>query len=220
MASEPRIIRAQNVAPQPWRNGGGQTRELLVWPERWQATRQESAPWQLRISLAEVGRSGPFSAYPGVQRWFAVVEGAGVRLSLAGAQHRVDAASAPLHFPGELPVDCELLDGPTRDLNLMTAGGGGQMRPARAGRPWRSDHAVRGLFTRVAGTWRDDRGRERSLAPQSLLWMEGAAGSAWDFLPGMGTDGGTADGMDGNGAGDGPAGWWLAFAPAAAMGGA
>ena len=26
------IIQADNVAPQAWRNGGGQTRELLVWP--------------------------------------------------------------------------------------------------------------------------------------------------------------------------------------------
>jgi environmental stress-induced protein Ves len=214
MSSEPRIIRAQDLPPVAWRNGGGQTRELLVWPGRSRQQVQGPYPWQLRVSLADVSQGGPFSAYPGVQRWFAVVEGAGVRLAFADAVHRLDARSAPLHFAGELPVDCELLDGPTRDLNLMTAGGTGQMRPARSGRLWRSDLPLRGLFTRVAGTWSDDRGRRRLLAAQSLLWMEGAPGSAWDFLPGVGEDGGAPDGLDWSGVGEGPPGWWLAYTPA------
>jgi environmental stress-induced protein Ves len=34
----------------------------------------------LRISVAEITRDGPFSAFAGVQRWFAVLEGAGVML--------------------------------------------------------------------------------------------------------------------------------------------
>jgi len=219
MGSEPRIVRAQDQPPQAWRNGGGQTRELLVWPGRARpATAAPGAgayPWRLRISLADVSRGGPFSAYPGVQRWFAVVEGAGVRLAFPTAAHRVDAQSAPLHFGGELPVDCELLDGPTRDLNLMTAGGTGLMRPARAGRLWRSALPLRGLFTRVAGTWSDDHGRRRSLAAQSLLWVDGAAGSAWDFLPGV--DGAVPDGLDWEGDGAGPPGWWLGYAPEAGI---
>jgi environmental stress-induced protein Ves len=214
MGSEPRIIRAQDLPPQAWRNGGGQTRELLVWPGRGRPPAQGRYHWQLRVSLADVTRGGPFSPYPGVQRWFAVVEGAGVRLAFPGAVHRVDAHSAPLHFAGELPVDCELLDGPTRDLNLMTAGGTGHMRAARAGRLWRSDLPLRGLFTRVAGIWNDDRGRRRTLAALSLLWMDGTAGSAWDFLPGVSEDPGGQDRFDGAG-GDGPPGWWLDFAPAA-----
>ena len=160
MGTQPRIVRAQDIPPQPWRNGGGQTRELLVWPARGQPGNSGgSYPWQLRISLADVSRSGPFSAYPGVRRWFAVVQGVGVRLAFPGAVHRVDAGSAPLHFAGELPVDCELLDGPTRDLNLMTAGGTGHMRAARTGRLWRSDLPQRGIFTRVAGVRSADRGR-------------------------------------------------------------
>jgi len=170
----------------------------------------------LRVSLADVNRSGPFSAYPGVRRWFAVVEGAGVRLAFPGAVHRVDAASAPLHFSGELAVDCELLDGPTRDLNLMTVGGAAQMRPVRTGRLWRSDLPLRGLFTRVAGTWSDDRGRRRNLAAQSLLWMDVAAGNAWDFLPGVVEDSSGTGGLDWGGNGGGPPGWWLGYDPAAA----
>jgi environmental stress-induced protein Ves len=59
---------------QTWRNGGGSTRELLAWPE--------AGAWQLRISVAEITRDGPFSAFAGVQRWFAVLRGDGVRLRL------------------------------------------------------------------------------------------------------------------------------------------
>ena len=45
------------------------TRELLA----------EPAPnWRWRISVADIQGSGAFSAYPGVSRWFAVVQGAGV----------------------------------------------------------------------------------------------------------------------------------------------
>ncbi len=40
----PMVISAASVAPQAWRNGGGQTRELLTWPAQ--------GPWQLRIGRA------------------------------------------------------------------------------------------------------------------------------------------------------------------------
>jgi environmental stress-induced protein Ves len=107
------IVRLDQVAPVPWRNGGGVTRELLAWP----------APqdWLLRVSVAEVGASGPFSVFPGVDRSFAVLGGDGVRLATAG-QPALDltAADSELHaFPGDAATDCTLLGSATRDLNLM-----------------------------------------------------------------------------------------------------
>jgi environmental stress-induced protein Ves len=214
----PRIVRAADIAPVPWRNGGGQTRELLVWPPPQTSGPQSAgthgrpgkataAPWRLRISLAEVARSGPFSVYPGVERWFCVVDGAGVRLRLQGREHRLGALSAPLHFPGDAPADCDLVDGPTRDLNLMTAGGAGQMLPAAAGARWESAHAQRGLFTRVAGVWSDDRGRQREMPALTLLWMEEAAGRRWEFHADPAAGDLAASGSPG------PDGWWLGYAP-------
>ena len=85
-------IAIDRVPPQPWRNGGGSTRELFTWPGG-------AAPWQLRISVADIERDAPFSAYPGVERWFAVVEGAGVRLQLPGGTQPAlphDAATKPV----------------------------------------------------------------------------------------------------------------------------
>lgn len=101
-----------DTAPMPWKNGGGVTRELLAWPD--------AGGWQVRVSVAEVAKDGPFSRYEGVQRWFAVLHGAGVRLVIDGQAHELTPASEPLAFGGEAPVQCSLLGGATEDFNLMT----------------------------------------------------------------------------------------------------
>ena len=110
-----RTVALADVVPSAWKNGGGVTRELLAWPS--------PTEWVFRMSVAEVQADGPFSNFTGVQRWFAVLSGAGVRLRL-GAQvpyeeHALTPASAPFCFDGELPVDCTLIDGATQDFNLM-----------------------------------------------------------------------------------------------------
>lgn len=105
------IVQLADAAPSPWRNGGGVTRELASWPH--------GGDWIWRMSVAEVAQSGPFSRFEGVQRWFAVLAGAGVRLSMGEHSHALTGSSAPLCFDGALPVDCQLLDGATQDFNLM-----------------------------------------------------------------------------------------------------
>jgi len=106
-------IALADIPPTPWKNGGGTTRELLTWPT--------PQTWTLRLSVAQVEADGPFSRFDGITRWFAVLSGAGVRLHMAdrGQTHSLDACSSPLAFDGALAVDCELLDGPTQDFNLM-----------------------------------------------------------------------------------------------------
>lgn len=99
------------ATPTPWRNGGGQTRELLCWPSH--------DAWQLRFSVATIQRDGPFSPFPGVQRWFAVLDGAGVALRWADATHTLTPQSPPLAFDGAVAPHARLLDGPTHDINLM-----------------------------------------------------------------------------------------------------
>lgn len=112
-------VRLADATTSPWRNGGGVTRELLAWPS--------AQDWVWRMSVAEVESSGPFSRFDGVQRWFAVLAGAGVRLTLdapAGMQtHALTRSSAPLCFDGAVPTQCDLLNGPTQDFNLMLRSG-------------------------------------------------------------------------------------------------
>ena len=202
MKFAPQIVRAQDVAPRPWRNGGGQTRELFTWPadSTPAAAPPAATPWQLRISLAEVSSSGPFSAYPGVQRWFTVVDGAGVRLTLDGVKHHLDAGSAPLHFAGEAAVHCEPVAGPTRDLNLMCSGGTALVLPCRSHACWTSPLTQRGLFTRCAGRWHIAGGLAMELPAHTLLWLIDAAGLDFFF---------EAPSRNHRG----PAGWWLGYTP-------
>lgn len=106
-------VDASTAAPAPWKNGGGVTRELLRLPPG------SNDDWTLRISVADVGTEGPFSSFPGVTRWFAVLDGAGVRLRLADRTLEVRPGDAPLRFDGADAPGCALLDGRTRDLNVM-----------------------------------------------------------------------------------------------------
>lgn len=108
------------AAASPWRNGGGVTRELLAWPS--------SAEWRVRISVADIERNGAFSAFPGIERWFAVLEGEGVVLQVEGVRRRLTTASDPLRFDGGASVFAELVDGATRDFNLMAPPGAAQLQ--------------------------------------------------------------------------------------------
>ena len=188
-----RCIPAARMAPAPWRNGGGRTRELLAWPS--------AADWRLRISLADIDQDGGFSAFPGTRRWFTVVEGGGVALGFdAAAERRLVLGDAPLSFDGAAAPACRLLDGPTRDLNLMLRARRGSMHAVAAGQDWAEDHAMRGLFVRVAGRWTGDDASTR-LAPRTLLWSDDPKlpATPWRFEP---------DQPDGS-----PAGWWLGYTP-------
>ena len=111
-----KIIHLNDVVPTPWRNGFGTTRELVAWPD--------SAAWQWRVSVAEVVQSGPFSSFAGVQRWFAVLDGDGVCLTIDGCQHRLYTTDEPLAFDGAAQTSCQLLGGTTQDFNLMVQAGG------------------------------------------------------------------------------------------------
>ena len=165
----PRIVALADVPSAPWKNGGGVTRELLAWPP--------GGDWQVRISVAEIAADGPFSSFPGVERWFAVLEGGGVALAIDGVERRCRRGDAPVRFAGTAKVDCRLLEGPSRDLNLMLRGGTGAMVPALAGEAWAAPHAGRcGLYALVAGRCVGAAVRA-ALPGASLAWFDDAPGS-------------------------------------------
>ena len=103
-----------DIQPTIWRNGGGTTRELVAWPQ--------ATVWQWRASVAEVAQPGPFSSFLGVQRWFAVLHGDGVCLTIDGQMHSLTVNDAPLAFAGSCLTTCDLLGGATQDFNLMVQG--------------------------------------------------------------------------------------------------
>ncbi len=140
------ILDADTVPPSPWKNGGGQTRELLRLPASGADPGSVSQDWRLRLSLADITADGPFSAFHGVRRWFAVIEGEGVVLGLAGGERAVRRGDAPLSFDGDEAPGCRLIGGATRDLNLMLQGLDGELAAAPAGAAWVAAWPQRGFF--------------------------------------------------------------------------
>lgn len=170
------LLPCDRVTPQPWKNGGGLTRELLAWPS---PTRQGD-DWALRISVADIRADGPFSAFAGVDRWFAVLEGVGVSLGLPAGSQQVQAGDEPLAFPGEAAPDCALLDGPTRDLNLMLRRGAGHgaMQRARVDEAFAPRARFRALFAADALQLQVDGADALQLPAFTLAWDAQAHG-AW-----------------------------------------
>lgn len=123
----------------PWRNQGGSTREIAAEPLG--ARGGDTFAW--RVSVASVTRDGPFSVFPGVDRTLWLLRGAGLELSVAGRNVRLDAPYAETSFRGEDAVHARLLDGPTEDLNLMVdrlrVRGDGNIRRVPMGADWNMD---------------------------------------------------------------------------------
>ena len=156
-------IALQDIPATPWRNGGGMTHELVVFPVR--------EHWHWRMSVADIEHDGPFSSFEGVQRWFVVLSGAGVRLSIDGADHSLTAASEPLAFDGNAATQCRLVAGPTRDFNLMVSQGRGRMERVNGdvAKAVSSGGAV-ALWSGPAPARATFEGQTVELAPNMLAW--------------------------------------------------
>jgi uncharacterized protein len=112
-----RILRAADTRVMPWKNSGGSTREVMIWPPG--ASLETGFDW--RVSMADVATSGPFSRFPGYDRLLMVIEGAGITLTgLPDGPRQLMGFAAEAGFAGEQDVAGELINGPVRDFNLIT----------------------------------------------------------------------------------------------------
>jgi environmental stress-induced protein Ves len=100
------------VAPIPWSNGAGSTREL--------ATASDAEGRTLwRISVADLDHDAPFSTFSGMDRLFTAL--GRVRLTIDGIPIDLDPGEQ-VRFPGEAAVTVSLTR-PARALNVMTRRG-------------------------------------------------------------------------------------------------
>ena len=168
-----KIVRLADVVVSPWRNGGGATRELLAWPA--------TDDWSLRISVASIERDGPFSSFPGVQRWLALIDGAGVVLRFGGEQRSLLAGDEPLHFDGAAAPHCSLLGSATQDLNLMLRAGRGvgAMHRLLPGHGLPLPHSFKAVYVADAALLQIAGLPPHPLTAGSLAWSEHAAGESW-----------------------------------------
>ncbi|WP_247040606.1 HutD/Ves family protein [Arthrobacter rhizosphaerae] len=113
------IIRYSELKPQPWRNGGGVTRELASHPEA--ASAQDGA-WDWRVSIAEISKAGPFSPFVGTDRVLTVIEGELLLLNVDGAEQPLEK-HRPFRFSGDALSSATLPTGNVQALNVVTRKG-------------------------------------------------------------------------------------------------
>jgi hypothetical protein len=110
-----KVLRAADYPRMPWKNGGGSTEEIT----RDAGTGLEGFGW--RLSIADIGESGGFSAFAGYERVITVLQGEGMTLTVDGQNTRPLLPLDPFAFSGESQVSCTLLGGAIRDFNLIYA---------------------------------------------------------------------------------------------------
>jgi hypothetical protein len=164
-----KLVQVEEVAPRPWRNGGGIARDLLRWPDA-----DDPA---LQVSVADIEADGPFSSYEGIDRWFGVLEGDGVELRWRKAVRRIDPGRSLLHFDGDLAPSCELIGSPVRALNILHKRGSGPVLVQPAGSYSSSPPGFRrfALFCRDTAYLFADNAPPVAMMPMSFAWGDGSA---------------------------------------------
>lgn len=162
-----------------WKNGGGVTREIACWP---QGAGMNDFLW--RLSIATVAVSGPFSAFPGIDRVITLLDGPGVRLTSddGAIDHRLDRPLAPFAFPGEASIHGAVLGeasgdslsgDASSDFNVMTRRAAVRAQVDVLHDPSTVALAPHGMLLSVDGYWQVHDaidGTERLLAPGQGLW--------------------------------------------------
>ncbi|MFG2502198.1 HutD family protein [Streptomyces sp. NPDC048441] len=117
------VLRWSEYRNMPWKNGGGMTREVASGAVQAPlASGEPSDGFDWRVSIADVGAGGAFSAFPGIDRVITLVEGEGMVLTVDGIAQPV-APLSPFAFSGDAATDCRLEAGAVRDMNVMTRRG-------------------------------------------------------------------------------------------------
>lgn len=103
----------------PWKNGGGVTVEIAVFPAD---ASVDNFDW--RVSTATVASDGAFSVFSGIDRTLSVLEGDGIILSVEGLEDQeLKGETPPFPFPADSPTSAKLLGSAITDLNVMTRRG-------------------------------------------------------------------------------------------------
>ncbi|EEA00561.1 protein of unknown function DUF886 [Burkholderia sp. H160] len=118
------LIRGADLVAAPWKNGGGVTREVAAFPPPKSGQSAASSDFVWRVSVADVAQAGPFSRFDGVDRTLVLLSGAGMLLDELGdtgvvATHALRQPLDIARFNGETRIDARLVEGATRDFNLM-----------------------------------------------------------------------------------------------------
>lgn len=123
------VLRAADHKQMPWKNGGGTTTEIAVYPEG-----ADLASFGWRVSMATVATDGAFSLFPEIDRTLSILDGDGMELNIDGRSAiTLTQAAMPLRFAADRSTVARLLSGPIVDLNIMSRRGKWQHHVERIG---------------------------------------------------------------------------------------
>lgn len=113
-----RRFRVSDLAPLPWVNQGGVTREIACG----RVTHSPVESWDWRLSVASIDKNGPISVLPGISRTSVLVDGA---LQLASESQTLmwDAPGVAHRYDGETPFEAHLRAPSARLFNVMVRRG-------------------------------------------------------------------------------------------------
>ena len=136
------------IAPTPWKNGGGTTRELVSKPT------DAGSDFDWRVSIATIDAAGPFSPFPGVDRTIMLLAGDGVRLTVSGmVDHLLNRPFVPFSFSGDWTLQCVPLGGSSTDFNVMTRREKFESEVYVVSETCDIAPAAHGMLLAVSGTW-------------------------------------------------------------------
>ena len=116
MASRVTLISSQEYQVMPWKNGGGVSTELAIYPKK--SNFSESFDW--RISLALIKGSGPFSTFSGYDRVIIQFKGNPMQLNHLNQPSHQLRPLVPYYFQGDWITEGVLQGGEAQDFNVMT----------------------------------------------------------------------------------------------------
>ncbi|KAI8608127.1 RmlC-like cupin domain-containing protein [Chytriomyces sp. MP71] len=110
-----RIQRSDEHKPMPWKNGKGTTLEIATG-----AHDTATGDWGWRLSAASVVEDGPFSAFPGIDRFLTVYEGGPLLLMHEGTESERELRKFGVAaFKGDGATIARVPIEPVKDLGLM-----------------------------------------------------------------------------------------------------
>lgn len=157
----------------PWKNGGGETREIICVPA-------PDAPFLWRASIATLQADGPFSPFPGVDRVITLLAGQPLRLCGENIDQPL-ALWQPWAFPGEWALSSVGIVAPGLDFNIMTQRGRASATVQVVSRPaMPCQRGGRLCSTRRVGSGRATlRGRQRPLLARWIPAESASRGQQW-----------------------------------------
>ena len=149
-----------------WRNGGGETREIISYPPG-------KTEFDWRISIATIASDGDFSVFPGIDRIITLLDGE-VALYRDGQLHQQLQVNTPYAFAGEEAISARLTAGTSHDFNIMARRGCVQPSAGTTAESFTPSPETAGVVLILKGQWQHT---QTQLAAGQGAWWENQGGT-------------------------------------------